>query len=196
MKKIGMVSLGCPKNLVDTEAVLGDLKQNGYELTSDEKDADILIVNTCGFLQSAVKESIDTILEMAKYKTDGRCKRLIVTGCLAERHPDELLKEIPEIDHLHGVQADMAAAIARTVISAAPRIASTHHIEAVAVAVATVKLETAVADASANFVQSSNSSSCDMVLCPRHRVGCYTTTTVSKKMPRARRGEVLRLRLR
>ncbi len=104
MKKIGMVSLGCPKNLVDTEAVLGDLKQNGYELTSDEKDADILIVNTCGFLQSAVKESVDTILEMAQHKSGGRCERLIVTGCLAERHPDELLKEIPEIDHLLGTK--------------------------------------------------------------------------------------------
>jgi len=104
MKKIGMVSLGCPKNLVDTEAVLGDLKQNGYELTSDEKDADILIVNTCGFLQSAVKESVDTILEMAQHKTGGRCERLIVTGCLAERHPDELLAEIPEIDHLLGTK--------------------------------------------------------------------------------------------
>ena len=99
-KKIGMVSLGCPKNLVDSEALLGDLGVSGYEITPDESEADVIIVNTCGFLQSAVKESIDTILEMAGHKTDGRCQRLVVTGCLAERHPEELLQEIPEIDHL------------------------------------------------------------------------------------------------
>ncbi|MCH6579364.1 MAG: 30S ribosomal protein S12 methylthiotransferase RimO [Nitrospinae bacterium] len=103
-KKIGMVSLGCPKNLVDSEALLGDLGVSGYEITPDEKEADIIIVNTCGFLQSAVKESVDTILEMAGYKTKGRCEQLIVTGCLAERHPEELLKEIPEIDHLLGTK--------------------------------------------------------------------------------------------
>lgn len=103
MKKIGMVSLGCPKNLVDTEALLGDLTGHGYTLTAEEAKADVLIVNTCGFLQSSVKESIDTILEMAAYKNEGQCSRLIVTGCLAERHPDALLKEIPEIDHLLGV---------------------------------------------------------------------------------------------
>ncbi|MDH5763890.1 MAG: 30S ribosomal protein S12 methylthiotransferase RimO [Nitrospinota bacterium] len=103
-KKIGMVSLGCPKNLVDSEAVLGDLKISGYEVTPDESQADVIIVNTCGFLQSAVKESIDTILEMAGHKSTGRCQQLIVTGCLAERNPDELLKEIPEIDHLLGTK--------------------------------------------------------------------------------------------
>ena len=79
-KKIGMVSLGCPKNLVDSEAVLGDLSASGYEITPDESEADIIIVNTCGFLQSAIKESIDTILEMAGHKTGGRCQQLIVTG--------------------------------------------------------------------------------------------------------------------
>ena len=104
MKKIGMVSLGCPKNLVDSEALLGDLTRNGYELTSVESEAEILIVNTCGFLQASVKESIDTILEMARHKTDGQCRQLIVTGCLAERHPEELLAEIPEIDHLLGTK--------------------------------------------------------------------------------------------
>ena len=103
-KKIGMVSLGCPKNLVDSEAVLGDLGAAGYEITPDESEADIIIVNTCGFLQSAVKESIDTILEMAGHKTHGRCQQLIVTGCLAERNPEEQLKEIPEIDHLLGTK--------------------------------------------------------------------------------------------
>jgi ribosomal protein S12 methylthiotransferase len=103
-KKIGMVSLGCPKNLVDSEALLGDLGVSGYEITPDESEADVIIVNTCGFLQSAVKESIDTILEMAGHKTEGRCQRLGVTGCLAERHPEELLQEIPEIDHLLGTK--------------------------------------------------------------------------------------------
>jgi len=103
-KKVGMVSLGCPKNLVDSEAVLGDLGVAGYEITPNESEADVIIVNTCGFLQSAVKESIDTILEMAGHKTDGRCQQLIVTGCLAERNPEELLKEIPEIDHLLGTK--------------------------------------------------------------------------------------------
>ncbi len=104
MKKIGMVSLGCPKNLVDTENLLGDLKSQGYEMTPDKEEADVLIVNTCGFLQSSVKESIDTILEMAQHKTEGKCQQLVVTGCLAERHPEELLKEIPEIDHLLGTK--------------------------------------------------------------------------------------------
>ena len=103
-KKIGMVSLGCPKNLVDSEAVLGDLGAEGYAITPDESQADVIIVNTCGFLQASVKESIDTILEMAGHKTGGHCKQLIVTGCLAERHPEELLKEIPEIDHLLGTK--------------------------------------------------------------------------------------------
>ena len=99
-----MVSLGCPKNLVDSEALLGDLGVSGFEMTPDESEADVIIVNTCGFLQSAVKESVDTILEMAGHKTGGRCEQLIVTGCLAERHPEELLKEIPEIDHLLGTK--------------------------------------------------------------------------------------------
>ncbi|MEK9629766.1 MAG: 30S ribosomal protein S12 methylthiotransferase RimO [Nitrospinota bacterium] len=103
MKKVGMVSLGCPKNTVDSERVLGDLVSSGYSLTPDEQDAEIIIVNTCGFIESAKKESVETILEMAQNKIDGKCKQLIVTGCLAERHTQELLEEIPEIDHLLGV---------------------------------------------------------------------------------------------
>ncbi len=103
MKKIGMVSLGCPKNTVDTERVLGDLVSSGFSLTQNEEDADVIIVNTCGFIESAKKESIDTILEMARHKTEGKCKQLVVTGCLAERYGQELLDEIPEIDHLLGV---------------------------------------------------------------------------------------------
>jgi len=98
-----MVSLGCPKNTVDSERVLGDLVSSGYSLTPNEEDAEVIIINTCGFIESAKKESIDTILEMARHKTGGKCKQLIVTGCLAERYGQELLDEIPEIDHLLGV---------------------------------------------------------------------------------------------
>jgi len=103
MQKLGMVSLGCPTNAVDTELVLGDLQGDEYEITSDQKEADVIIINTCGFIESSKKESIDAILEMAALKTDGKCKKLVVTGCLSERYSDELLKEIPEIDHMLGV---------------------------------------------------------------------------------------------
>ena len=98
-----MVSLGCPKNTVDSERVLGDLVSSGFSLTPNEEDAEVIIINTCGFIESAKKESIDTILGMARHKTEGKCKQLIVTGCLAERYGQELLDEIPEIDHLLGV---------------------------------------------------------------------------------------------
>ena len=100
--KVGMISLGCPKNLVDSEVMLGLAQQGGHELTQDAGEADVLIVNTCAFIDSAKQESIDTILEMARHKTDGSCKRLIVTGCMAERYRDELRKEIPEIDAVLG----------------------------------------------------------------------------------------------
>ena len=103
MKKIGLVSLGCPKNTVDSERVLGDLVSSGFSLTPNEEDAEVIIVNTCGFIESAKKESIETILEMAKHKTEGKCKQLIITGCLAERYSQALLDEIPEIDHMLGV---------------------------------------------------------------------------------------------
>jgi ribosomal protein S12 methylthiotransferase len=103
MKKIGMVSLGCPKNTVDSERVMGDLVSSGFSLTPDEEDAEVIIVNTCGFIESAAKESVDTILEMAQHKKDGKCKQLIVTGCMAERYGQDLLDEIPEIDHMLGV---------------------------------------------------------------------------------------------
>ena len=98
-----MISLGCPKNVVDTELVLGDLQGDEYEITPDQKEADVIIVNTCGFIESSKKESIDAILEMAALKTEGKCKKLVVTGCLSERYSNELLKEIPEIDHMLGV---------------------------------------------------------------------------------------------
>ncbi|MBI5748120.1 MAG: 30S ribosomal protein S12 methylthiotransferase RimO [Nitrospinae bacterium] len=102
LKKIGMVSLGCPKNTVDSEIVLGSLADKGYSVTSDEGDADVIIVNTCGFIDSAKEESIDAILEMAEYKRKGNCQKLVVMGCLSQRYKDELLKEIPEIDYLVG----------------------------------------------------------------------------------------------
>jgi ribosomal protein S12 methylthiotransferase len=97
-----MISLGCPKNLVDSEVMLGLAQQGGHELTQDAGQAEVLIVNTCAFIDSAKQESIDAILEMARHKTDGSCKRLIVTGCMAERYRDELKKEIPEIDAVLG----------------------------------------------------------------------------------------------
>src|SRR3954465_2358503 len=100
--KIGLISLGCPKNLVDSEVMLGLAQQAGHELTRDASAADVLVVNTCAFIDSAKQESIDAILEMAQHKKDGACRRLIVTGCMAERYRDELRKEIPEIDAVLG----------------------------------------------------------------------------------------------
>ena len=100
--KIGLVSLGCPKNLVDSEVMLGLAQGAGHELTSDTAEADVLVVNTCAFIDRAKQESIDTILELAQHKTNGRCRKLVVTGCLAERYRDELKAEIPEIDVVLG----------------------------------------------------------------------------------------------
>ena len=102
MKKVGFISLGCPKNLVDSEVMMGQLKHHGYQITSDAADADTVVVNTCGFIDSAKKESIDTILEAAQLKTNGQAKRLIVAGCLVERYRDELKAEIPEVDAFIG----------------------------------------------------------------------------------------------
>lgn len=102
MKKIGFISLGCPKNLVDSEVMMGRLKQSGYEITADAGEADTLVVNTCGFIESAKKESIDAILEAARLKTEGRCRRLVVAGCLVERYRDDLQREIPEADAFIG----------------------------------------------------------------------------------------------
>ena len=101
--KVGMISLGCNKNRVDSETALGLLADHGYTFTGDPADADILMVNTCGFIESAKEESIDTIFEMAQYKQTGRCKLLVVTGCLAQRYEEALKAEIPEIDLLMGV---------------------------------------------------------------------------------------------
>jgi ribosomal protein S12 methylthiotransferase len=100
--KVGMVSLGCPKNLVDSEVMLGLAQQSGHQLTRDAADADVLVVNTCAFIDKAKQESIDTILEMAELKKTGKCQRLVVTGCMAERYRDELREQIPEIDAVLG----------------------------------------------------------------------------------------------
>jgi ribosomal protein S12 methylthiotransferase len=100
--KIGLISLGCPKNLVDSEVMLGLAREAGHELTQDAASADVLVVNTCAFIDSAKQESIDTILEMARFKSAGSCQRLIVTGCLGERYRAELRAEIPEIDAVLG----------------------------------------------------------------------------------------------
>ena len=100
--KIGFVSLGCPKNLVDSEVMLGMAEKDGHEITSDASQADVLVVNTCAFIDRAKQESIDTILEMAELKKQVAGRRLVVTGCMAERYRDELKKEIPEIDAIYG----------------------------------------------------------------------------------------------
>ena len=100
---VGVVSLGCNKNRVDTETALGLLQEEGFVFTPHPEEAEILMVNTCGFIDSAKEESINTILEMAQYKESGRCRLLVVTGCLAQRYEESLMKEIPEIDLLLGV---------------------------------------------------------------------------------------------
>lgn len=100
--KISMVSLGCSKNLIDSEQMIGVLKGKDYEVTEDHSEADIIVVNTCGFIDKAKEESIDTILEAAEQKVHGKCKCLIVAGCLSERYREELLDEIPEVDGVLG----------------------------------------------------------------------------------------------
>jgi len=102
MKRIGFVSLGCEKNLVDTEVMMGMLGRRGYEMTPHPVEADVIVVNTCGFIDKAKKESIDTILEMAEFKNSGNCSRLVVTGCLVERYRADLQRDIPEVDAVLG----------------------------------------------------------------------------------------------
>ncbi|MGI6128716.1 MAG: 30S ribosomal protein S12 methylthiotransferase RimO [bacterium] len=101
-KTVGLISLGCAKNLVDSEHMLGSLLQEGYFLTADPKQASILIVNTCSFITEAKQEAVDTILEMAEYKTKGKCQKLIVTGCLAQHYAKELSDQLPEVDAVLG----------------------------------------------------------------------------------------------
>ncbi len=102
--KIGVVSLGCPKNLVDSETMLGLIHEENYEITNDPSEAEIIIVNTCGFIESAKEESINAILQMAEYKKSGSCKYIIVTGCLSQRYAEELFNELPEADAIAGVE--------------------------------------------------------------------------------------------
>ena len=103
MYKVAMVSLGCPKNQVDAQKMLACLKNGGLEITSEEATADAIIINTCGFIESAKAEAIENILEAARYKEDGSCKALVVTGCLAERYRDDITEETPEVDVCVGI---------------------------------------------------------------------------------------------
>ena len=112
---VGIVSLGCAKNLVDSELMLGRLQEDGYALVADEAQADVIIVNTCAFIESAREEAINTILEMAEYKKT-RCRALIVAGCLAQRYAEEIKKELPEVDAIVGINsvAEISAVVRRT----------------------------------------------------------------------------------
>lgn len=105
-RKVGMISLGCPKNQVDGEALLAKLKKAGYEIVNNIEDSDVMIINTCGFIEQAKKEAIDTILEVAEYKNAGLISAIVVTGCLAERYQDEIIKEMPEVDAVLGIGAN------------------------------------------------------------------------------------------
>src|SRR6478672_2254008 len=100
--KVGFVSLGCPKNLVDSEVMMGMLAHNGGELVRQAEDADVIVVNTCSFIESAQQESVNTILEMARHKTDGKARKLVVAGCLVERFRNDIQKNIPEVDAVVG----------------------------------------------------------------------------------------------
>ena len=113
---VGMISLGCPKNEVDAEIMLADLQKEGFELVGDAALAEVVIINTCGFIESAKKESIEQILEMGLLKKEGRIKRIVVTGCLAERYKEELAEEIPEADIILGIgsNSELCSAIKKS----------------------------------------------------------------------------------
>lgn len=104
--KVGMISLGCPKNQVDGEMMLEKLNKNGFQIVHNIEDADVMVINTCGFIESAKTEAIETILEVAEYKNAGLISAIVVTGCLAERYQDEIMKEMPEVDAVIGIGAD------------------------------------------------------------------------------------------
>src|SRR6201987_4135252 len=123
VKKVGFVSLGCPKNLVDSEVMMGMLAHAGAELTPDAEDADVIVVNTCLFIGSAQQESIDTFLEMARYKTGGKAKRLVVAGCLVERFHDEIRRNIPEVDAVVGT-GELEKILAAAGVAERPRTPS------------------------------------------------------------------------
>ena len=118
-QKVGFVSLGCPKNLVDSEVMMGMLARAGAELTSRAEDADVIVVNTCSFIDSAQQESVNTILEMARHKTAGRAKKLVVAGCLVERYRDQIRKDIPEVDAVVGT-GELVNILSATGIAPAP----------------------------------------------------------------------------
>ena len=119
MAKVGFISLGCPKNLVDTEVMLGLLQKEGHIITADRSEAEIIIVNTCGFIESSKKESIEAILEAADLKKSGKCRRLVVAGCLAERYPEEIQADLPEVDALLGTNQveQIAQAVSGAVVA-------------------------------------------------------------------------------
>jgi ribosomal protein S12 methylthiotransferase len=119
-QKVGFVSLGCPKNLVDSEVMMGMLARAGAELTRRAEDADVIVVNTCSFIDSAQQESVNTILEMAGHKTAGRAKKLVVAGCLVERFRDQIRKDIPEVDAVIGT-GELVNILSATGIAPAPR---------------------------------------------------------------------------
>src|ERR1700686_1607028 len=125
-QKVGFVSLGCPKNLVDSEVMMGLLARAGAELSPRAEDADVIVVNTCSFIESAQQESVNTILEMAGHKTAGRAKKLIVAGCLVERFRDEIQKRIPEVDAVVGT-GELQNILAATGIAPADSTASNDH---------------------------------------------------------------------
>ena len=104
MKNVHIISLGCARNLVDSEVMAGLLNKEGYGITGDATNAELIVVNTCGFISEAKQESIDTILEAAEYKDPkkGKCQKLVISGCLAERYPGELKKSMPEVDLVMG----------------------------------------------------------------------------------------------
>src|SRR5579863_9037547 len=118
-QKVGFISLGCPKNLVDSEVMMGLLARAGAELSPRAEDADIIVVNTCSFIETAQQESVNTILEMAGLKTSGRAKKLVVAGCLVERFRDEIRQRIPEVDAVVGT-GELQNILAATGIAAAP----------------------------------------------------------------------------
>ncbi len=118
-QKVGFVSLGCPKNLVDSEVMMGLLARAGAELTQRAEDADVIVVNTCSFIESAQQESVNTILEMAAHKTGGKAKKLVVAGCLVERFRDQICKDIPEVDAVVGT-GELESILAATGVAPAP----------------------------------------------------------------------------
>src|SRR6476619_3127233 len=118
-RTVGFVSLGCPKNLVDSEVMMGMLAQAGAELTQRAEDADVIVVNTCSFIDSAQQESVNTILEMARHKDSGRARKLVVAGCLVERYRHEIRKNIPEVDAVVGT-GELESILAATGVSQAP----------------------------------------------------------------------------